>query len=288
LALLQPGLDWLERETGKPVLGVLPYLHGLQLEAEDAVPRERVHKADARLHVVVPVLPRISNHTDFDALRAHPQVTLQFVGPAETPPACDLIILPGSKSTRADLAWLRTHRWDRAIEKHLRYGGKLIGMCGGLQMLGHAVHDPLGIEGEAGSSVALGLLDLETTLQAHKQLHNVEGVLTLDAARVRGYEIHSGVSHGAAMHAPACKLDGGRLDGARSDDDQIIGSYLHGLFDHPEALHALLRWAGLHDAKALDMHALREASIERLADAVEQHLDTATLDTLLGVTRCEP
>jgi adenosylcobyric acid synthase len=90
------------------------------------------------------------------------------------------------------------------------------------------------------------------------------------------------------MHAPACKLDDGRLDGARSDDDQIIGSYLHGLFDHPEALHALLRWAGLHDAKALDMHALREASIERLADAVEQHLDTATLDTLLGVTRCEP
>jgi adenosylcobyric acid synthase len=282
MALMQPGLDWLERETGKPVLGVLPYLHGLQLEAEDALPRDRVCKPRATLHMAVPVLPRISNHTDFDALRAHPQVQLHFVGPGETPPPCDLIVLPGSKSTRADLAWLRANGWVESIARHLRYGGKLIGICGGLQMLGRAIHDPLGIEGEAGSSEGLGHLALETTLAQAKQLRQVRGHLTLSHAEVRGYEIHCGISEGSAMGRPSSVLDDGRRDGAISADGQVLGSYLHGLFDAPSALSALLHWAGLRDAEWLDMDALREASIERLADAVEHHLDTAALERLLG------
>ncbi|GFZ93507.1 cobyric acid synthase [Dyella caseinilytica] len=288
LALLQPGLDWLERETGKPVLGVLPYLHGLHLEAEDALPRERDSKPDALLRVAIPALPRISNHTDFDALRAHPQVDLHIVGPGEKPPACDLIILPGSKSTRADLAWLRAQGWDAAIARHLRYGGKLIGICGGLQMLGRAVHDPMGIESEPGSSDGLGWLELETTLELQKQLHRVRGHLAFSDARVRGYEIHCGVSYGPALAAPFAQLDGGRSDGALSADGQIIGTYLHGVFDDPQALHALLQWAGLRDPTAVDVHALREASIERLADAVDTHLDTVTLASLLGVHSCAP
>jgi adenosylcobyric acid synthase len=288
IALLQPGLEWLERETGKPVLGVLPYLHGLHLEAEDALPRGVEAKARAKLRVAVPALPRISNHTDFDALRAHPQVDLQFVGPNEIPPPCDLIVLPGSKSTRADLAWLRTQGWDTAIARHLRYGGKLIGICGGLQMLGRAVHDPLGIEGDAGSSAGLGWLDLETTLEAGKQLRNVRGRLALSDAAVRGYEIHCGVSTGRALESPACVLDDGRRDGAVSADGQVLGSYLHGLFDDPAALTALLHWAGLRDAETVDMRALREAGIERLADAVEAHLDTAVLSRLLGVGSARP
>lgn len=281
LSLLQPGLDWLERETGKPVLGVLPYLHGLQLEAEDALPREREAKAAARLHVVVPALPRISNHTDLDALRAHPEVSVQFVGPGEVLPPCDLIVLPGSKSTRADLAWLRAQGWDSAIARHLRYGGKLIGICGGLQMLGTAVHDPLGIEGDAGSSDGLGWLALETTLETGKQLHRVGGVLAQDGARVSGYEIHCGRSSGPAFDRPFCRLDDGRDDGARSVDDQVLGTYLHGVFDDPAALASLLRWAGLREAQPLDMRALREASLERLADAIETHLDTRRLRDLL-------
>jgi adenosylcobyric acid synthase len=288
LALLQPGLDWLQRETGKPVLGVLPYLHGLQLEAEDALPRERTAKPGARLRVAVPALPRISNHTDFDALRAHPQVELRFVGPGEDWPACDLIVLPGSKATRADLAWLRAQGWEPAIAHHLRYGGKLIGICGGLQMLGTAVHDPLGIEGAPGSSAGLGWLDLHTTLEDGKQLRNVRGRLAFGDAAVRGYEIHCGVSDGPALALPACVLDDGRRDGARSTDGQVLGSYLHGLFDEPSALAALLEWAGLRDAAAVDVQALREASIERLADAVEHHLDTAMLSRLLGIAACLP
>jgi adenosylcobyric acid synthase len=283
IALLQPGLDWLEQETGKPVLGVLPYLHGLQLEAEDAMPRERVSNATARLRVAVPALPRISNHTDFDALRTHPQIDFHFVGPGEAWPPCDLIVLPGSKSTRADLAWLRAQGWDEAIARHLRYGGKLIGICGGLQMLGRAVHDPHGIEGEAGSSDGLGWLDLETTLEPGKQLRQASGRLALDDATVRGYEIHCGISKGPDLRRPSSHLADGRADGAISADDQVLGSYLHGLFDDPQAQAALLRWAGMHGAVAVDVAAEREASIERLADTIDAHMDTTALSTLLGL-----
>lgn len=281
MALLQPGLDWLQRETGKPVLGVLPYLHGLQLEAEDALPREVAVKANATLRVVVPVLPRISNHTDFDALRAHPAVDVRFVGADESHPPADLIVLPGSKNTRADLAWLRAQGWDETLARHLRYGGKVIGICGGFQMLGRFVHDPQGIEGTPGSSHGLGWLQVETTLEARKQLRRVEGVLVLEGARVSGYEIHCGVSRGEALDQPASLLGPGEPDGALSADGRILGSYLHGLFDEPQALAALLRWAGLRDAVPLDMHALREASIDRVADAVATHLDTAALWHLL-------
>ncbi|MGH8080847.1 MAG: cobyric acid synthase [Lysobacter sp.] len=283
IALLQPGLDWLERETGKPVLGVLPYLLGLHLEAEDALPRRAADKPEARLRVAVPALPRISNHNDFDALRAHPQVDCVFVGPGEAAPACDLIVLPGSKSTRADLDWLRRHGWPAAIARHLRYGGKLIGICGGLQMLGRAVHDPLGIEGEPGSSEGLAWLELETTLESHKQLRTARGRLAFADAAVAGYEIHCGVSQGAALQRPALRFDDGRGDGAISADGHILGTYLHGVFDQPEALTALLAWAGLDHAQPLDLHGLREASIERLADAVETHLDTAALTALFGL-----
>ncbi|WP_460732452.1 cobyric acid synthase [Lysobacter tyrosinilyticus] len=281
IALLQSGLDWLERETGKPVLGVLPYLHGLHVDAEDALPIAREANANARLRVAVPALPRISNHTDFDALRAHPLVDLRFVGPGETPPPCDLIVLPGSKSTRADLAWLRAQGWDAAIARHLRYGGKLIGICGGFQMLGRAVHDPLGIEGESGTSPGLGLLDFETTLEPEKQLRNVRGRFAFADAAVHGYEIHCGVSTGPALESPAFGLDDGRSDGAVSADAQILGTYLHGLFDGPTALGALLRWTGLDSSEIVDLSALREASLERLADAVDAHLDTHALSALL-------
>ncbi|WP_267224853.1 cobyric acid synthase [Dyella silvae] len=292
IALLQPGLDWLIQETGKPVLGVLPYLHGLQLEAEDALPRDTPHKNDIRLRVVVPALPRISNHTDFDVLRAHPQVDLRFVGPDEAPPACDLIVLPGTKSTRADLAWLREHGWTQSITRHLRYGGKVMGICGGFQMLGCFVHDPQGVEGEPGSSEGLGWLEMETTLERRKQLRRVGGKLVLGEARVSGYEIHCGVSRGAALNQPSSLLDGGVPDGALSPDGQVMGSYVHGLFDEPQALSALLAWAGLRDASSIDMAALREASIERLADAIERHLDTHALRRLLqgdaGDMACAP
>lgn len=289
IALLQPGLDWLEQHTGKPVIGVLPLLHGLHLEAEDALPAgddEGVSERDGRLRVVVPVLPHISNHTDFDPLRLHPQVEFSYVTLTDAIPCADLIVLPGSKSVRRDLESLRLAGWDAAIRRHLRYGGKLIGICGGLQMLGQAIHDPLGLEGEAGSSTGLGFLELSTTLYSEKQLRNVRGTLSLEGASLSGYEIHAGVSSGAALDSPAASLEcAGELfhDGAISADGQILATYLHGLFESKAATDALLRWAGLTEVATPDYHARREADIERLADAVEQHLDGARLRILFGL-----
>ena len=283
--LLMPGIEWLEARTGKPVLGILPYLHGLHLEAEDALARAPTGAGNT-LRVRVPALPRISNHTDFDPLRLHPQVDFRYLGPGEDPTGADLVILPGSKSVRADLAWLRAHGWEQALQRHLRYGGKLLGSCGGLQMLGRAIHDPLGLEGEPGTSAGLQWLDLVTTLDAGKQLRRVSGVLALDQAPVTGYEIHHGVTSGPALRRPLVNLPE-RSDGAISGDGQIIGSYLHGLFDAPAACAALLRWAGLAETARFDYPALREQGIERLADAVEQHLDMRRIDALLQPAREE-
>jgi adenosylcobyric acid synthase len=284
IALLQPGLDWLERRTGKPVLGVLPYLMDFHLEAEDAIDTRQTAKAAETLRVLVPVLPRISNHTDFDPLRLHPQVELSFIGPGQPIPPADLIVLPGSKSVRADLAFLCAQGWEAAIHRHLRYGGKLLGICGGLQMLGRAIDDPHGLEGAAGSSQGLGLLDFVTVLAPEKQLRNVRGHLCLEQAPVRGYEIHAGVSSGPALEAAAVQLDDGRRDGALSADGQVLGTYLHGLFESSAACGALLRWAGLRAVQQVDYHALRERDIERLADLVEAHLDTERLRQLCGLT----
>jgi adenosylcobyric acid synthase len=276
--LLQPGLDWLERETGKPVLGVLPYLPDLRLDAEDAIRREPEEAApENALRVIVPALPRISNHTDFEPLAAHPQVALRYIGPAATPPPADLVILPGTKAVRADLEWLRDRLWPAYLERHLRYGGKILGVCGGLQMLGRSIEDPLGLEGEAGASAGLGWLDLDTVLEREKRLTNVAGRLALDGARVRGYEIHLGVSSGPALSHPAVRLDDGTADGAISADGRIIATYLHGLFEEPAACAALLRWAGLAEPQPIAPAARREATLERLADEIERSCDLARL-----------
>lgn len=302
LALLQSGLDWLEQHTGKPVLGVLPYLHGLHLEAEDALPRDDglAPQADtSRLRISVPALPRISNHTDFDPLRLHPQVELRFVGPGGHIPPADLIILPGSKSVRADLTWLRKQGWEAAIRRHLRYGGRLIGICGGFQMLGHWIHDPHGLEGDPGTTEGLALLELETTLKLQKQLRHVRGRLAIGDHAIRGYEIHAGITTGAALARPAIHLDArpdtqacaaaaradqpAISDGALSEDNQILGTYLHGLFENDHACASLIGWAGLREPRAANYDGLREAAIERLAAAVEQHLDVARLRSLLDL-----
>jgi adenosylcobyric acid synthase len=278
ISLLQSGLDWLERHTGKPVFGVLPYLHGLQLDAEDAIGRDPLAaRAAAALQVVIPVLPRISNHTDFDPLRQHPQINLRYADATQCPPGADLIILPGSKNVRADLAWLRTHGWAEHLQRHLRYGGRLLGVCGGFQMLGVAIADPHGVEGEAGESPGFGWFDMRTELQRCKQLRNVEGTLCLEQASVSGYEIHAGHSDGPALDHPAVMLEQGRRDGAISADGHILGTYLHGLFERPSACAALLRWAGLAQPLSVDHPARREQMLERLADAVERSLDVPRL-----------
>lgn len=278
IALLEPGLDWIEERTGKSVIGVIPYLPGLHLDAEDAIAAEQILDAEMpQLRVVVPVFTRISNHTDFDALRLHPQVDLQYVGPDGDKPPADLIILPGSKNVRRDLQWLRDNGWDEAINRHLRYGGKVIGICGGYQMLGTQVSDLHAVEDIAGVSDGLGLLDMTTNLEQHKQLRQVRGTLSLTGDNIEGYEIHCGASSGTALNSPVATMDDGRTDGAISADNQVLGTYLHGLFDHPDSSAALLAWAGLETTQVVDQREIRETQLNRLAAELEEHLDCALL-----------
>lgn len=281
ISLLQPGLDWLEQRTGKPVLGVIPYLQQFHLDAEDAI---ATGQARGVFKVVVPVLPRISNHTDFDALRLHPGVDLQFIAGAGEDVQADLIILPGSKNVRDDLAWLRANRWDQAIARHLRYGGKVLGICGGYQMLGRSIADPLGVEAKPGQVDGLGWLPVATTMQATKTLRRTQGVLCLAGREtfVAGYEIHNGVSEWLEPGARPFCLDGDRADGCLSADEQVLGTYLHGLFDTSDACAALLAWAGYSAAPPVDMQQVREQALERLADTLAAHLDLAALDRILG------
>ncbi|WP_422132670.1 MULTISPECIES: cobyric acid synthase [unclassified Endozoicomonas] len=283
IKLLESGLEWLEKKTGKPVLGVLPYLHGLHLEAEDAIESQQVsHDNDSVLQIAVPILTRTSNHTDFDPLRLRPDVQIHFVGKGEPIPPVDLIIIPGTKNTRIDLDYLRENEWDQDILRHLRYGGKLMGICGGYQMLGNIVHDPQGIEGEPGSTEGLRLLNLETTIAPQKQLKQVAGCLSLpdmEKVPVTGYEIHAGITRGSALDNPLIQLKQG-VDGVMSEDGQIFGTYLHGIFETTAACNAFLTWSGLRQLAAVDYEALREEGINRMADAVEQNID---LNKLLAV-----
>ena len=283
IAILQPGIDWLQQRTRKPVFAVLPYLHDLYLEAEDAVAIDKYQNSKHnQFHIVIPLFPRISNHTDFDPLLLHPEVTVEFVKTAADCTAADLVILPGSKSVRDDLDWLANKGWDVFIKRHLRYGGRLIGLCGGYQMLGKAIHDPKGVEGKPGSSIGLDYLDMETTLNEKKCLRHVSGNLSLNNTPVSGYEIHAGESQGVALNNPAMTLNG-IYEGAFSQDNLVMGCYLHGIFDSPAACQTLLSWAGCESRKSVDINKMREQGIELITHALEENFDFLALQTSLNL-----
>jgi len=291
--LLLPGNQWLEKKTGKPVLSVLPYLHHLHLEAEDAIALNIMDKGENSklLKVIVPILSRISNHTDFDPLQLHPQIDLQFIPMDKNIPAADLIILPGSKSVRDDLQLLVKYGWPEYIQKHLRYGGKLLGICGGFQMLGQSIHDPMGIEGKAGSMNGLAYLNCETTLHKEKQLQQIQGEFISNGLPVSGYEIHAGITtrcsktkeSDSAEQQLICFSDG-RIDGLLSIDGQIMGTYLHGVFEQAQACQHLLQWAGLTKPETVDHQQNREFAIDLMADTLEQ---TITINHIMDIARIE-
>lgn len=290
IALLQSGLDWLEKRTNVPVLGVLPYLHDLALDAEDAVSVANI-KSQVQLTIVVIILPHISNHTDFDALRLHPNVDLQYVRIFEELPACDLVILPGSKNVIGDLTYLKQQQWPDKINRHLRYGGKLLGVCGGFQMLGTAIQDPLGIESNQASIEGLALANFTTELTANKKLEQIQGqsCFTSTPANFSGYEIHCGESRGAALMKPAFKINqDGKVknDGFVSSDNQIIGTYIHGLFDSAVMNKAIFDWVdpnhNIHQGFNLDDH--RELQLNNLAKTLTKHLDIEKIKQIAGIT----
>ncbi len=273
ISILQPGIEWLENTTGKKVLGVLPLIEGLYMEAEDSLSSiaTSVRPQSNRLRVAVPRFPKLSNSTDFDALSLHPQVDFQFVSSQGTLKGNDLIILPGSRSVNRDLTWLKEQGFVDEILQHLRYGGKLMGICGGFQMLGKSLFDPAEVESSCKESDCLGLLDLTTEMLPKKHLQRVSGSLTLDGTTISGYEIHMGVSSGPALAQPLVRMKQ-RDDGALSADGKIAGTYIHGIFDRAEALTSFLTWAGVQEAQQSDYIAYRLKNIEMVADVMEEHL----------------
>ena len=285
ISLLASGLDWLTQKTGKPVLGVLPYIHGLHLAEEDAVNREQ-NNATAKLTVIVPVYPSMSNHTDFDALRLHPEINLEFVYASQVKqtrlPAADLILLAGSKNVIQDLAFLRSQGWDKDIARHVRFGGKVFGICGGYQMLGQSISDPLAVEADHASKVnALGYLPITTELKTQKILANINATLQLanHTASVSGYEIHAGVSRLVQDNIEPIIVKADGIDGAQSIDKQVAGCYLHGLFDQADAITLLTKWLGIALTTAPDLIDIQEQAIETLADVCQQHLDLEQIIT---------
>ncbi len=281
ISLLQPGIDWLEDHSKKPVFGTLPYLHGLHLESEDSVSIEQAEhiQTETTLNIVVPVLTRMSNHTDFDPLRLHPQVNLQYIQLGEIIPKSDLIILAGSKSVRADIQFLFENGWQDHIDQHLRYGGKLLGICGGFQMLGQHIHDPSGLEGHAGSQAGFAYLDFETCIETEKQLRQIKTQFTFTEAEVSGYEIRAGKSTGKALANPAVIAE--NSESAISEDKQIIGTYIHGLFDTDSACQVLLSWAGLNNPETINYVQITEEGIDRVADCIKENMDLSTIEKCL-------
>jgi adenosylcobyric acid synthase len=286
ISLLQGGLDWLEQYTGKPVLGVLPYLHDLTLDAEDAVAINN-NVTHATINIAILLVPHISNHTDFDALRLHPNINVNYIRHTQVIPDVDLIILPGSKNVLGDLNFLINEGWDNQIKRHLRYGGKVLGICGGMQMLGNIIYDPEGVESSLKRVSGLALCDFETTLTSQKVLSKVTATLKLNNRQTlcSGYEIHAGISKGNALKTPLITFsqhpNGFKTDGFISDDNAIAGTYLHGLFDEPNATMEILKWVKPDlniDPISIDTH--REQQLARLATMCETHLDIAQITSI--------
>ncbi len=294
LSLLKPGLDFLERETSRPVLGVVPHFRGIRLPQEDALPERDAGLHGDRVRIDVVLQPRMANFTDFDALEAEPDVRLRYCeAPDGTIP--DAYILPGTKSTVADLRRLKQAGWARPLWKALERGASLVGICGGLQMLGQHVADPDGVESPSGGEEGLGILPIRTRFAAAKQTAQVRGVHLDTGAEVEGYEIHQGRSEAASGPVtPALRIGerGGRachdFDGARAFEGRAWGTYVHGLFDRAEfrrafvdGLRAARGWAPLSGGAAYDP----DRELDRLADHVGAHVDLDRILDLAGIRK---
>ncbi|ATC24747.1 cobyric acid synthase [Caulobacter vibrioides] len=282
-ALFDDGRRAIVERTGWADLGMAPWLAAARrLPAEDAVVLDvRSAGRGGRVRIVVPMLSRIANFDEFDALRAEPGVEFAFVPPGSALPGdADLVILPGTKATREDLDFVRAQGWDIDLRAHLRRGGRVLGICGGYQMLGRRVADPDGVEGAPGTSEGLGLLDVETVMTGEKTLRPVTGRLD-GGARFEGYEMHVGRTTGVAR--PMLTFDTGETDGAVSADGRVSGCYVHGLFDRGEARAALLAELGAA-SDAVDQATRVDLALDEIAAVLEQSFDIPALARLAGLS----
>jgi len=282
--LFEAGLQAIAERSGWPSLGLIPYFpDAARLPAEDALALDqRNAPGDAPITIAVLQLPRISNFDDFDPLKAEPGVRLVFVRRGETIPVeAQLVIIPGSKATIADLAALREQGWHIDLAAHVRRGGRVLGVCGGYQMLGQRIEDPEGIEGDQRACEGLGLLDVSTIMSPAKTLAQVAGRCLIEGAPFTGYEMHLGVTTGPDALRPVLEMADGRRDGAMSANQTIRGVYVHGLFNDDRQRAAWLRWIG---AQASDLAYDQgvEDTLDALAAHLEKHIDC---DRILSLAR---
>ena len=284
ISLFADGMEEIARRTGWPALGLVPFFEGARrLPAEDAydLVGRRHSSGNGKVRVGVPLLPHIANFDDLDPLAAEPDVELVMVERGTPLPVCDLVVVPGSKSTIADFKTFREVGWDIDIAAHVRRGGHVLGLCGGYQMLGRSIADPQGIEGPAGSVPGLSLLQVDTVIAGDKALAEVSGTTIADAAPVKGYEMHMGVSTGPDTARPLVRFSDGRADGAVSADGRVAGTYLHGFFADDAQRRAWIERLGgtpsrhSHDADI-------QSTLDALADHLEAHID---VDRLLRLAR---
>jgi len=279
--LFAEGAAAIARHTGWEDLGLIPHFPAAAaLPPEDVVDLSSRAGGSGAFHIAVPQLGRIANFDDLDPLRADPGVRLTLVPPGRALPGdADLVLIPGTKTTIADLAAFRAEGWDVDLAAHLRRGGRVLGICGGYQMLGRQVHDPDGIEGPAGSLPGLGLLDVETVLAPQKRLALTEGRHIATGAELRGYEIHLGRTEGPDCARPFLEI-AGTPDGAVSPDGRVAGCYLHGLFAS-DAFRAA--WLGTAPGAAYEAGV--EAALDALADHLEAAMDLDGLEALAAPIR---
>jgi len=287
VSLFDDGVAIITARTGRPVFGVVPFFpDAVKLPAEDAVAlaaggRSTLETGRA-VRVAVPMLSRIANFDDFDPLAAEPGVRLTMVRPGTPLPGdADLVVLPGSKSTIGDLAFLRAQGWDIDLAAHVRRGGQVLGICGGYQMLGRRLADPQGVEGPPGTVDGLGLLDIETVMTGDKTLTAVTGQDVGTGETIHGYEMHIGRTTGPDSERPMLILSevsgGGRPDGATSAQAPVAGCYVHGLFASDGFRRAYLRRFDPEIPAGPHYRAMVESTLDALADHLDRHLDAAAL-----------
>ncbi len=282
--LFDDGMSFVAARTGWRPLGLLPFFEAAaRLPAEDAFGLCGAGSGgEGAVKIAVPLLPNIANFDDLDPLKAEPGVSVVFVPPGTPLPGdARLIILPGSKATIADLMAFRAEGWHIDLTAHARRGGRVLGVCGGYQMLGRSISDPLGVEGPAGETRGLGLLDVATVLGARKKLGLTSGASVADGAPFEGYEMHMGETSGPDRARPVLRLGDGRFDGAVSRDGLVSGVYVHGLFANDAQRAAWLRGLGA-EPSTLRYEARIEETLDALAAHCAAHVD---LDGLLELAR---